>query len=123
VNWTPETFERGTVAREGAPGAAWLAELPDIIRDLLERWDCIPDGGVMHGGVGIVVPVLRKPPESAVLKISFPHPGNRHEREALAAWGGRGTVLLHERDDEQPSSIVIRSKADQLPCDQSSGGH
>ncbi len=32
-------------------GAAWLAELPGIVEELLECWGCVPDGEVMHGGV------------------------------------------------------------------------
>ncbi|MDV5149929.1 hypothetical protein R1T08_39005 [Streptomyces sp. SBC-4] len=29
----PEAFARTTVEREGEPGAAWLAELPHIVRE------------------------------------------------------------------------------------------
>ncbi len=96
---TPEAFSRSTIEREGEPGAAWLAELPGIVDELLQRWECVPDGAVMHGGVGVVVPVLRRGAESAVLKVSFPHPGNVHEPDAFEAWGGHGAVRLHERDD------------------------
>ncbi|GAA3206863.1 hypothetical protein [Nonomuraea helvata] len=56
----PEGFARSTVEREGEPGAAWLAELPAIVEELLARWGCVPDGAVMHGGVGVVVPVRRR---------------------------------------------------------------
>ncbi|MEU5869223.1 aminoglycoside phosphotransferase family protein [Nonomuraea sp. NPDC047529] len=88
----PEAFARATVEREGEPGAAWLAELPGIAGELLDRWGCVPDGEVLHGGVGIVVPVRRRAGEAAVLKVSFPHPGNVHEPDAFAAWGGRGAA-------------------------------
>ena len=105
----PEEFERSTIAREGERGAEWLAELPAIVNELLARWDCEPDGEVMHGGVGIVVPALRKASEPAALKVSFPHPGNQYEPDAFAAWGGRGAVLLHERDDEQFAMLLERA--------------
>lgn len=105
----PEEFVRTTIAREGELGAAWLAELPAIVDELLATWDCESDGEVMHGGVGIVVPVLRKSSEPAVLKVSFPHPGNRYEPDAFAAWGGRGAVLLHERDDERFAMLLERA--------------
>jgi streptomycin 6-kinase len=95
----PEAFARSTVEREGEPGAVWLAELPGIVDELLGRWGCVPDGEVMHGGVGVIVPVRRRAEGTAALKVSFPHPGNVHEPDALAAWGGRGAVLLHERDE------------------------
>ncbi|MFD9441529.1 aminoglycoside phosphotransferase family protein [Streptomyces sp. NPDC060006] len=110
----PETFARSTLEREGEPGAVWLAELPGIVDELLGRWSCVPDGEVMHGGVGVVVPVRRRAGETAVLKVSFPHPGNVHEPDAFAAWGGRGAVLLHERDDERFAMLLERVRSSPL---------
>ncbi len=111
---TPEGFARSTVEREGEPGAAWLAELPGIVEELLERWGCVPDGEVMHGGVGVIVPVRRRAGESAVLKVSFPHPGNVHEPDAFVAWGGRGAVLLYERDDGRFAMLLERGRSSTL---------
>ncbi|MGW4473043.1 aminoglycoside phosphotransferase family protein [Nonomuraea sp. NPDC004354] len=110
----PEAFTRSTVEREGEAGAAWLAELPSIVDRLLERWGCVPDGQVLHGGVGVVVPVRRRDERTAVLKVSFPHPGNVHEPDAFAAWGGRGAVLLHERDDERFAMLLERVQTSTL---------
>lgn len=110
----PEAFARSTVEREGEPGAAWLAELPGIVEELLGRWDCVPDGRVVHGGVGVIVPVRRRGGESAVLKVSFPHPGNVHEPDAFAAWAGRGAVLLYERDDERFAMLLERAHTSTL---------
>ncbi|GAB2463280.1 aminoglycoside phosphotransferase family protein [Streptomyces chlorus] len=104
----PEEFAQSTVNREGDAGAAWLAELPGIVAELLGRWGCVPDGEVMHGGVGVIVPVRRRAEESAALKVSFPHPGNVYEPDAFVAWGGCGAVLLHERDDEQFAMLLER---------------
>ncbi|MGW8362658.1 aminoglycoside phosphotransferase family protein [Streptomyces wedmorensis] len=110
----PEEFARCTVDREGEPGAAWLAGLPGIVEELLERWECEPDGEVMHGGVGVVVPVRRRARERAVLKVSFPHPGNIHEPDAFEAWGGRGAVRLHERDDARFAMLLERVRSSTL---------
>lgn len=110
----PEAFAQATVEREGESGAAWLADLPGIVEDLLERWKCVPDGNVTHGGVGLIVPVQRAPEGDAVLKVSFPHPGNVHEPDAFAAWAGRGAVLLHERDDEQFAMLIERARMSTL---------
>ncbi|MFG2439044.1 aminoglycoside phosphotransferase family protein [Streptomyces sp. NPDC048508] len=104
----PEEFAQSTIDREGEAGSAWLAELPEIAEELLGRWECVPDGDVMHGGVGVIVPVRRRAGESAVLKVSFPHPGNVHEPDAFVAWGGCGAVLLHERDDERFAMLLER---------------
>ncbi|MGP4044717.1 aminoglycoside phosphotransferase family protein [Streptomyces sp. 2A115] len=111
----PETFARSTVEREGERGAVWLTELPGIVDELLGRWGCVPDGEVMHGGVGVIVPVRRGAEgAAAVLKVSFPHPGNVHEPDAFMAWGGRGAVLLHERDDERFAMLLERAQASTL---------
>ncbi len=106
----PETFVRCTVEREGEAGAAWIAGLPDLVGQLLDRWNCVPDGEVLHGGVGVIVPVRRTRGDGpgAVLKVSFPHPGNVHEPDAFAAWDGRGAVLLYARDDERFAMLLER---------------
>jgi hypothetical protein len=59
----PDVFTQTTVAREGSAGTAWLAGLPGLVDVLLERWDCVPDGAVMSGGVGLIVPVQDGPRE------------------------------------------------------------
>ncbi len=110
----PEAFAWSTVEREGERGAAWLAELPGIVDDLLMQWACVADGAVVHGGVGIIVPVRRRTGGTAVLKVSFPHPGNVHEPDAFAAWGGRGAILLHARDDARFAMLLERARASTL---------
>jgi streptomycin 6-kinase len=49
-----------------------------------------------------------------VLKVSFPHPGNVHEPDAFAAWGGRGAVLLHARDDARFAMLLERAHTSTL---------
>ncbi|MEU2283857.1 aminoglycoside phosphotransferase family protein [Streptomyces sp. NPDC013178] len=110
----PEAFARGTIEREGEPGADWIGRLPRLVDDLLARWGCRPDGEVLHGGVGIVVPVLQHGVTPAVLKVSFPHPGNVHEPDAFAAWRGRGAVELYERDDERFAMLLERVRTSSL---------
>jgi streptomycin 6-kinase len=125
----PEAFARGTIAREGERGARWLDTLPALVADLLERWGCALDGPIMHGAVGLIVPVLRGVPElgdmpndkpdhmpdhmpsqqRSVLKVSFPHPGNVAEPYAFAAWGGNGAVRLYERADESYAMLLERA--------------
>ncbi|MFJ9712569.1 aminoglycoside phosphotransferase family protein [Streptomyces sp. NPDC101234] len=106
----PEELARGTIGREGDRGAAWIAELPSIVQELLDEWDCAPDGEVTHGGVGVIVPVRqRSSRRPCVLKVSFPHPGNVHEPDAFEAWAGRGAVLLHRRDDARFALLLERA--------------
>ncbi|MCG7524520.1 aminoglycoside phosphotransferase family protein [Streptomyces sp. OfavH-34-F] len=105
----PEEFARTTIAREGEAGAAWLRELPGLAAQLIDGWSCVPDGEIMFGGVGIIVPVRRDGTPPAVLKVSFPHPGNDHEPDAFVAWGGRGAVTLYERDDARYAMLLERA--------------
>ncbi|MFJ9457407.1 aminoglycoside phosphotransferase family protein [Kitasatospora sp. NPDC101447] len=110
----PEEFARSTVEREGEAGARWLTEVPGIVEELLARWWCVPDGAVMHGGVGVIVPVRGRGGEPAVLKVSFPHPGNVYEPDAFVAWAGRGAVHLHERDDARYAMLLERVRSETL---------
>ncbi|MBW8800495.1 MAG: phosphotransferase [Streptomyces sp.] len=106
----PEALVRGTIDREGDRGAAWISELPAVVDDLLQRWDCVPDGAVTHGGVGVIVPVrLRSSGRPCVVKVSFPHPGNVHEPDAFEVWAGRGAVRLHRRDDARFALLLERA--------------
>ncbi|MFE7592524.1 aminoglycoside phosphotransferase family protein [Kitasatospora sp. NPDC057512] len=105
----PSGLARTTIDREGAPGAAWIAELPGLTAELLERWGCAPDGAATHGGVGLILPVRQAAGRTAVLKVSFPHPGNVHEPDAFAVWAGRGAVRLYERDDERFAMLLERA--------------
>jgi streptomycin 6-kinase len=86
-----------------------VSALPGVVEGLLDRWDCRADGNVMHGAVGVIVPVLRDGSALAVLKVSFPHPGNVHEPDAFAAWDGHGAVRLYERDDERFGLLLERA--------------
>lgn len=85
------------------------------VAELLERWECVPEGEVLHGGVGLVVPVRRAAGGApGVIKVSFPHPGNVHEPDAFTVWGGHGAVLLHERDDARYAMLLERAGASSL---------
>ncbi len=89
----PEVFARATAAREGNAGRAWIAALPDLVKDLCERWKLAVDGPPMHGYLSLVVPV-RRGDEPCVLKISWADEATTGEAAALVAWDGRGAVRL-----------------------------
>jgi streptomycin 6-kinase len=105
----PEAFGREISEREGEPGRAWLEELPGLVDEALARWELTSAGAAMHGAVGVVVPVIRGDGTGAVLKVSFPHPGNVAEPKALAAWAGSGAVRLLEHD--APAYTMLLEKA------------
>ncbi len=107
----PEEFARATGEREGEAGRRWITALPALVEELALRWQCAPAGPVTHGQVGLVVPVRRGGDgPAAVLKVSYPHPGNVWEPHALAGWAGRGAVRLHERDDARFAMLLERAE-------------
>lgn len=110
----PEPFVREISERENEPGRAWLDSLPGLVDHALGKWALTPSGPTMHGAVGVVVPVRRADGTAAVLKISFPHPGNIAEPKALAAWAGRGAVRLLEHDAQAFAMVLEKAGEDSL---------
>ena len=60
------------------------------------------------GEVALVVPVTC-PSGPAVLKVSFPHPGNRSEPGALRQFAGRGAVRLLDADEDEFALLLERA--------------
>ena len=106
----PEHFARQLTDREGDPGRVWVASLPGLVDEFLRRWRCVPTAPAISGGVGIILAVQRHDGTPAVLKISFTHPGNMYEAHAFATWGGRGAVLLYERDDAKFAMLLEQAE-------------
>jgi streptomycin 6-kinase len=120
VTRIPEELRHATVQRDG--GVAWLASLPALVDDLMQRWNCVPDGPAVGGKVGIVLPAKSGAYGDVVLKVSYPHPANVHEPEAYRTWAGHGAVQLWERDDERFAMLLERAGPDRpyevLPVDE-----
>jgi len=101
--------------RRSSAGQAWLASLPDLIRDRLDYWDLeldLPAGSLPWSGHGgVVIPVRRAHGPAAALKIAFPHDEARVERHALALWQGHGAVALLAADDRACAMLLERLDA------------
>ncbi|MFK0008760.1 aminoglycoside phosphotransferase family protein [Paenarthrobacter sp. NPDC090520] len=95
-------------------GRDWLASLPGLIRDSLDRWDLTVDlapGTEPWSGHGaLVVPVLRDRVQGA-LKIAYPHDEALVERHALTLWNGHGAVRMLESDAGSCSMLLERLDA------------
>ena len=103
----PAGLAAATTIREGEAGLSWLDRLPRLVAAACDRWDCTIDGEATHGQVALVVPVRhRRGP--AVLKISFPHPGNIGEGTALRTFAGAAAVELYEADDTGLELVIER---------------
>ncbi|MGC4943789.1 aminoglycoside phosphotransferase family protein [Kribbella sp. DT2] len=109
----PAVFAEQTIAREGAPGRTWIEQLPGLVEHHLGRWRCTPTGPAVHGQVALIVPAVRDG-DPVVLKLSFPHPGNRYESTALVVWSGSGAVRLLERDDVDFALLLERVSGETL---------
>jgi streptomycin 6-kinase len=98
-------------AQSSIEGRAWIAALPALLDRLCRRWRLqVEDGGAARGYHGVVVPVHRGP-QRCVLKLTWPVERTVDEAGALAAWRGRGAVLLLEADVEAGALLLERLDA------------
>ena len=109
----PDGLAKVIELREGDDGRTWLRELPRLVEMACERWHCVIDGEPTHGQVALVVPVQHAA-GPAVLKMSFPHPGNLGEAGALRTFGGHGAVRLLEVDDTGLVLVLERALPETL---------
>jgi streptomycin 6-kinase len=113
---TPPALPDGVLgmARRGPDWADWVAGLPAVLAGLLEDWQLVIDGLMMHGYVALVVPVRTAGGRPAVLKISFPDEESEHEHLALQHWGGRGAVKLLRADPHRWAMLLERLQQERL---------
>jgi streptomycin 6-kinase len=104
----PDGYLTQLTARDLVERADFLTALPGMAQRFARRWSLRPDGAPVHGYCGVVWPVRRADDTPAMLKISWPHPEARDEGAALAAWAGRGTVLLLEQDPDEYALLLER---------------
>ena len=76
-------------------GASGSTRGQGLVEALCEQWGVVVDrdAPVMHGYIGLVVPVSRGE-EPCVLKISWVAEATTNEAAALRAWDGRGAARL-----------------------------
>jgi streptomycin 6-kinase len=89
----PEAFATATITREGNVGRKWIDSLPQLVKDLCQSWHLTVDGPVMHGYLGLVIPV-RRVEELCVLKVSWLDESTSEEATALSVWNGQGAARL-----------------------------
>jgi streptomycin 6-kinase len=106
----PAGLREGLAAE--ATSADWLAGLPALTAEYLDRWRLRRDGRVMHGVCALVVPVRTTAGTPAVLKLTWPHEEATYEDRALAHWNGRGAVRLLAADSDAYVLLLERLHAD-----------
>jgi streptomycin 6-kinase len=85
-------------------GAAWLAELPRLVSECVQKWSLEPEEP-MDSTFSLVLAA-----GDLVLKLNPPDEETEHEAEALARWNGEGTVRLLARDDERRALLIERCR-------------
>ncbi|WP_067813173.1 aminoglycoside phosphotransferase family protein [Actinomadura kijaniata] len=107
----PERLAEVQAETNGDAGRRWVAGLPGLAADLLERWELRPDGEPRHGWASLVVPVRRADGGAAVLKLQLVDEENAGEAAALRAWDGRGAVRLLAEDAGRGALLLERLDA------------
>lgn len=97
----------------GDRGRAWIAALPQLATDLLDRWALRRDGPPIYGAVALVLPVVLADGAAAVLKLQPVDEETAGEPIALRAWAGRGAVRLLRHDPGSGSMLLERLDAEQ----------
>lgn len=76
--------------------ASWVATLPAILPDLVERWGLTVDDPYEPGGYcSWVAPARDAEGRELVLKVGWRHPEAEHEADGLRVWDGDGAARLH----------------------------
>ncbi|WP_431964836.1 aminoglycoside phosphotransferase family protein [Actinacidiphila sp. bgisy160] len=106
----PADFAAAAVNRAGQSGKDWADSLPGLVQSLCARWVLAVDGAPLHGHLGLVIPV-RRGDEPCALKVSWQDATTSQEAPALAAWEGRGAVLLLDHEPAAGAMLLERLDA------------
>ena len=105
----PEGLATAQRKYNGAAGRAFIARLPDLAADFLDRWELRLDGPPMHGVSALILPVVRHTDTTpAVLKLQLPDAESEGEPVALRAWHGDGAVRLLDHDPTTGTMLLER---------------
>ncbi|MBT2382843.1 aminoglycoside phosphotransferase family protein [Streptomyces sp. ISL-11] len=96
---------------DGEAGRSWVAALPDLAAEFMDRWRLRLDGPSWHGYVALVLPVLREDGTPAALKLQPVTDESAGEPDALLAWSGDGAVGLLDHDAASGSMLLERLDA------------
>lgn len=99
-----------TICSRTAERRAWLAQLPDVIHELAQRW--LLELGQPFDGDEVscswVAPVRLPDGSTAILKLGMPHMEGRDELQSLRFWDGDPTVRLLQFDEGYNAMLLER---------------
>lgn len=87
---------------------AWLAQLPDTVGSLQQRWSLALDAPFEIASAAWVAPAKLADGSAAVLKVAMPHVEGDHEIDGLRFWQGSPTVRLLQADRKIGAILLER---------------
>jgi streptomycin 6-kinase len=106
-----------TVRTFGDAGRAWLATLPEIVRELATRWE-LELGRELPGGLlACVCEATTAAGSRAVLKVGAPWSRSTDEIAALRSWAGRGAPAVLASDERLGALVMERIDPGTHPAD------
>ncbi|GAA2454011.1 aminoglycoside phosphotransferase family protein [Actinomadura vinacea] len=106
----PDAFA-ASYGTNGASARAWIAGLPRLGGEFLDRWALRPDGPAAYGMASLVLPVLRADGTPAVLKLLQVREETAGAAAGLRAWRGEGIVRLLDHDEATGTQLLERLDA------------
>lgn len=104
----PANLRASAQDRENGELRAWASRLPDLVAMLADRWSLQLGEPYEPGGhCSWVAPARGRDGEDLVLKLGWRHPDTEHEADALRAWAGSGSVLLHAAETFDSTSALL----------------
>ena len=107
----PDALAASHAKSSGDSGRAWIASLPRLATEYLDRWALRRDGPPMCGAVALVLPVVLADGATAVLKLQPIDEETAGEPAALRAWDGHGAVRLLRHDPDSGAMLLERLDA------------
>ncbi|MCF3125649.1 hydroxyurea phosphotransferase [Streptomyces arenae] len=98
----------------GEPGRAFIAALPERVRETVGRWELTVDGAPLHGMAALVLPVRRADGTPAAVKFQILDEETEGEPVALRLWDGDGAVRLLDHDDVHGTMLLERLDATRM---------
>ncbi|MFJ9677839.1 aminoglycoside phosphotransferase family protein [Streptomyces sp. NPDC101194] len=98
---------------DGAAGRAFLAALPGLAAEFLERWGLRRDGEAFHGMCALVLPVVRVADgRPAALKLQSVDEETVGEPVALRVWGEAGAGAVELLDHDAATGTLLLERLD-----------
>ena len=87
---------------------AWLANLPETVEKLEQRWSLDVGTPFQPGGqTAWVAPARTTTGEDVVLKVGWRHDEAEHEAAGLRVWDGQGSVRLHATEESDDTIALL----------------